>query len=182
MYSLLYIWSKINYKLTMKTYLPYFMRKIGIVLFLIGATVSFIGDIDDISASFTLGFAEGGNELYYGKQPEGISTEEALQMRKDRNEMIFTDDEISRLTFWGFLISITGLLLYVFSKEKVDDEFHSHLRGKSMVISVAYTWSIFIILKLLNWGDTIDALSILQLQMLFYIVVYAYQKKWKYWV
>jgi uncharacterized membrane protein len=165
----------------MKTYLPYFVRKIGILIFVIGATISFIGDIDDFVTSFQAGYKSGRTIYNDGERNRDITPELLMQERIENNELIFTPEEQHKWTLLGFLISLTGIMLYIFSKEKVEDEFASHLRGKSMLISVGITWLIFLLFKLPNWNTEISALSILQIQMIVFVIVYAYQRKWEHW-
>jgi len=158
----------------MKTYLPYHMRKIGISLFILGASITFTGEIDDFMAGFTAGF----NETTLG---ESISYEEGLKIwEKQNNGLIFSEAERSQWGLVGFILSLSGLLIYIFSKEKIEDEFISHIRGKSMIKSVAITWTLFLLLKFFNWDETISALEIMQLQILVYILIYTYTKKIKF--
>ncbi len=158
----------------MKTFLPYFMRKIGIVIFFIGVAISAISGADDFIAGFNAGY-------HSTRLDKDISIEEVQIHRETNNEILFTKDERDRAEFYGFLISLSGICLYLLSKEKIEDEFFARLRGHAMLLSVGITWSIFLIFQLTDWNSKISALSMLQLQMVIYVFVYAYQKRWKYW-
>lgn len=157
------------------------MRKIGILIFIVGAIISFIGDIDDSITSFHAGYEHGRTGILGTNERNYVTSEDLMLERIENNELIFTLEEQATWTLIGFIISLAGILTYIFSKEKIEDEFLSHLRGKSMIISVGVTWAVFILFKLPNWENEISALSILQIQMLVFVIVYAYQRKWKHW-
>ncbi|WP_439182222.1 hypothetical protein [Carboxylicivirga taeanensis] len=159
----------------MKTLLPYFMRKIGIIIFIICLIISSISGIDD----FITGFTSGYNSTRLDKE---ISFESVEQDRTLNNDLLFTAEERNVAEFYGFLLALVGICLYILSKEKQEDEFFARLRGQAMIISVVITWSIFLVFQLTHWNTKISALSMFQLQMVIYVVVYAYQKRWKYWM
>ena len=149
----------------MKTYLPYFMRKVGIAIFLVFFFITTLSGVDDFMAGLT------------GKTPSHLRNTQAAQ-----EELIFSVEEQNQLKWIGLAGSILSLLIYILSKEKVEDEFLTHLRSDSMVKAVGVSWALYFVIKPLNWADQFEGLVILQLQILAYILTYTYQKKSKYWV
>jgi len=156
----------------MKTILPYPFRKVGIVIFLISIIVSFIGDIDHAKA----GFYEGYHHLSY-------SSEESMVQYIERNGgLIYTVQEQKTFDWVGIILSLSGLLMYVFAKERVEDEFIEKLRMNCLAWAVASSWLLFFLIMVIRGSTRFEVLYALQTQMLIYVVLYVYQKKWKYGV
>ena len=157
----------------MKTYLPHFMRKIGIAIFIISIIISFIGSVDHFMSGFVSS---------YDKYDDiTVKYEDDMQAWKIiNNGLIFSEEEQKQLSYIALICSISGLLVYVLSKERIEDEFLSQLRANSLIKAVAFSWLFYFILKPLNFFGDFEALSVLQLQFIIYIVVYAYTRKIKY--
>lgn len=148
----------------MKTYLPYFLRKIALAVFFLFFIFTSLSGIDDFIAGFN-----------------GAPYPQRENSQFDQTELIFTFQEQDTIKWIGLVGSIISLLVYVLSKEKVEDEFLARLRADSMVKAVACSWGFYFAIKPLNWTNQFEGLVILQLQILAYVLIYTYQKKWKYW-
>jgi hypothetical protein len=138
------------------------MRKVGLAIFFVFFIITSLSGIDDFMA--------------------GLSGKAKSYITDNPKELIFNIEEQNQLQWTGLVGSILSLLVYILSKEKVEDEFLSHLRADSMVKAVGFSWGFYFAIKPLNWTNQFEGLVILQLQILAYILIYTYQKKWKHWV
>ncbi|WP_439182221.1 hypothetical protein [Carboxylicivirga taeanensis] len=154
----------------MKTFLPYYVKKVGITLFFISFLTSFVGYIDESAIKY--------NKAYQQKRMELN-----LEISADSDELsvlLLTDQQRVFLKKLGFILALSGLLLYSFSKEKIDDEFLVMLRANALVKAFIVSWLIFAVIMLIKGSTKANLLVILQLQMLIYVIVYSYTKKIKY--
>lgn len=146
----------------MKTYLPYYFKKIGLALIIIAIFLSIIANLN----SFVEGYIDG------AKSAEPNNTE----LLKIDTEVIKANIAKSlRLT--SLLFSFSGLLMYLFSKEKVEDEFIQKLRYKSLAQSFLFTWAVASILFLINGSIKFEGFYLLQFQLFSYIIIYSFKKK-----
>lgn len=153
----------------MKTYLPYTFKKIGILFVFVAIVLSCTGGIDDIRQ----GFVDGSHDARYG------STELESQSKQHPRiivESYFTDEEENTYIWISLLFSITGFITYLFSKEKVDDEYIQQQRLKSIFQSLLATWIIYGVVKLLLSEIQMDGIYILQLQLLIYVIIFRFNK------
>ena len=149
----------------MKTYLPYYCKKIGIVFVLIAIVLSIVGDINDEVAGFVEGF--------------NATTEIEAEMLKSPGELIPKKTGMLLIQI-SLFFSFSGFLLYMLSKEKVEDEFVQQLRYLSLAKSLLFTWIIVAILILIDGDIKPEGLYILQFQLFAYVVIYNYYKKFKF--
>lgn len=149
----------------MKTYFPYYFRKIGIAFVIIAFGLSFYANIND----FLDGFAEGRNKAIHNKE-ELMKTE----------YHIISDARSHTFTWISLAFSFSGFLLYLLSKEKTEDEFIQRLRFVSIVKSLIITWLLVALLIVFKSNYTIEGLYILQFQLVLYVIIYNYYKKWKF--
>lgn len=152
----------------MKTFLPYYVKKIGITLFFISFLVSFTGNIDESAIKYNEDYQQRRIELDLDINPNELST------------LLLTDYQRVFLKRLGFILALSGLLLYSFSKEKIDDEFLVKLRANALLKSFIVSWLIFAVVMLIKGNTKANLLGILQIQMLIYVIIYAYTKKIKY--
>ncbi|GET28542.1 helix-turn-helix transcriptional regulator [Prolixibacter sp. SD074] len=89
---------------------------------------------------------------------------------------------ICNATWVSLSFSFAGFLLYMFSKEKVEDEFIERLRYMSLAKSLLLTWLIASVLFLTSDELQLRGFYILQFQLFLYVVIYNYYKKWKFMV
>ena len=151
----------------MKSYLPYFFRKIGIVFVLVAFVLSFTANLDDI----TRGFAEGYNGTQNPDTGRTIHVPDAD---------IISSELSVRLIWISLALSLCGLLMYMFSREKVEDEFIRKLRYMSLSRSLLYSWLFAAVFMVVNKKTEFGGIYILQLQLILYVVIYNYYKKWKF--
>jgi len=149
----------------MKTYFPYYFRKIGIVLIIIAMGLSFYANIND----FLIGYQDGFN-----------SSKKAGESLIQIETNIISQKTANTFTWISLAFSFTGFLMYMFSREKVEDEFIQKLRFKSLANSLLFTW--ILVSPFIIFGSSYhpEGLYILQLQLFLYVVIYNYYKKWKY--
>ncbi len=149
----------------MKTYLPYYCKKIGIVFVIIAIVLSFIGNINNIVE----GFQDGWNSSQQHDEDILLVNSNIITVKSGR---IFT---------WiSLAFSFSGFLLYMFSREKIEDEFIQQLRFLSLAKSLLFTWIIVSILFLIDGEIKFEGLYILQFQLVIYVVIYNYYKKLKF--
>ncbi|WP_289053366.1 hypothetical protein [Carboxylicivirga marina] len=150
----------------MKTFLPYFFRKIGIALFMLSILFSFIKSFDE--------------HLLFPRNIINATTQETTDTTSENSYYVFTETQhqhIQKLIFW---LALSGLLIYSFSKEKVEDEFLAKLRANALLIAFLASWIFSGAMMLIKGATEVKILAFLQIQMLIYVIVYAYTKKIKY--
>ena len=146
----------------MKTYFPSYCKKIGVALVFVAFILSFIANINDLYS----GYVDGRT---------GISS------YAERSYLeIIPIDLGERLAWISLAFSFGGFLLYLFSKEKVEDEFVQKLRFISLAKSLLYTWIVVSILLIIDGSVKLEGFYILQFQLILYMVIYNYLKKWKF--
>ena len=152
----------------MKTYLPHYFKRIGVLLVIIAAILSFMGGMDD----FRQGFSNSYNEVEYSydelkNHPElhaGVIV-----------ESYFTDEEENTFVWISLLFSISGFLIYLFSKEKIDDEYIQQIRLKSILQALIATWFIYALIKLCT-DYQFEGIYILQMQLIVYVIIFRRNK------
>lgn len=152
----------------MKTYLPYFFKNIGFTLVLIAIILSSIAGAND--------FCRGYNDASSGVEYSYNNIDEA-----NRSDcQIISDDLVKTLTWVSLTVSFCGFLLYMFSREKIEDEFIQKLRFMSLAQSLLLTWIVASILFLIDGDIKLEGFYILQFQLFVYVLIYNYYKKWKF--
>ena len=151
----------------MKTYLPHYFKTIGILFVFIAIVLSCIGGVDD----FRQGWADGGNSADHGYK-ELKAHPELYQTIKP----YLTDEEAKLYVSISLFFSIIGFFIYLFSKEKVDDEFIQHLRLKSMLQAFIVSWIIYGVAKVFSDIISLDGIYILQLQLIVYVILFRRNK------
>lgn len=159
----------------MKTYFPYYFKKIGIILFIISIVLSTLSTL-----------------RYYPVKTENKQNIEA-NSSTDLIEQIanpFTEKTRNILKLSGLVFSFIGLIIYIFSKEKIEDEFIQNLRYKSLAKSLVITWIVYGLIFIskdafnpegieVHWQT--DGLYVLQFQLFIYILIFhRKKKKWKF--
>lgn len=112
-------------KISIKTYLPYYFRKIGIFFVLVAIVISFIGGIND----FAKGVVKGNNwgQSHNSGMFPTKQTDKVIDTPLHYKEILSSG--ISNTLNWiGITLSFSGFLLYIFSKEKTEDELIQKLR------------------------------------------------------
>jgi hypothetical protein len=148
----------------MKTYFPNFYKKIGITLVFVAYILTIIGGIDDGSKSM--------NEDWNKQHP-------SEQIDLNKYDVIST--ETSKILTWiSMLCSFSGFFIYMFSKEKVEDEFIQQLRFECLAKSFFITWIAVMILIFISGKIQIHGLFIFQFQLIVYVILLTYKKHVKY--
>jgi hypothetical protein len=159
----------------MKTYLPHYFKQIGILLVLTAIVFSFIGEIDGHRRSFIEG------QIAASKHSRERTQELNTKLKKIiEAEPYMTKEESNMYIMISLFFSITGFFLFLFSKEKIDDEFIQQLRLKSIFQTLIATWLIYGLIKLLFRDYQLEGIYILQLQLIVYVIIYKYNKDWKF--
>lgn len=154
----------------MRTYFPYYFKRIGILFVFIAFILSFIGAIDD----FNRGWLSADKDLPINS----IDNPELDSILK--YTPYFTKEEAKPWVNGGLILSLLGFTLYLFSKEKVEDEFYQQLRYKSLTQALFFTWIFIGLVYWLGPEYEFEDFYILQLHLLFFTVIYAYNRKWKF--
>lgn len=154
----------------MKTYFPYYFKRIGVLFVFIAIGLSFYGGIDNNQKSFI----EGWNHAEYG------SFEKLPSDMQAKFTPYFENEEEKPWLYASLILSIAGFVLYLFSKEKVEDEFYQQLRAKCLTQALLFTWLItgFICIVLPTYE--LDGFYILQLHLILYTLLYVYNKQYEY--
>ncbi len=147
----------------MKTYFPFCCKRAGTIIVLIAILFSMAAGIN----SFEKGYVEGYNAgMGINNTKKGSATYEEI-----------ISPELSNTLNWiSITLSFGGFLLYIFSKEKIEDEFLQKLRYMSLEKSLIFTWIFALILLLINRSANFKVFYILQLQLIAYVLIYHYYK------
>jgi hypothetical protein len=147
----------------MKTYFPYIYKKIGVTFVLLAIILSITANINDV--------VQGLLDAMYTNEYNPQST-------FNESEFKIIPTVLCRVLVWiSLFFSFSGFLLYMFSSEKVEDEYIEQLRFKCLAKSLLYTWAIAAILIIINGDFQLQGLYILQFQLFAYVVIYNYHKK-----
>lgn len=154
----------------MKTYLPYYFKRIGIIFVLIAIIFSFIGEINVHSESFIKGFTEGSNFA------RGLAGKSEITHPDPNINPNLTKEVYDMYIMISLFFSISGFVMYLFSKEKIDDEYIQQIRLKSIFQSLLVSWLIYAVVKLLFSRTQFDGIYILQLQLIVYAILFNHNK------
>ncbi|RIJ49484.1 hypothetical protein D1614_08065 [Maribellus luteus] len=136
--------------------LPHYFKWIGIALFFLGL---FTGAIDDGRK----GFIEGYND--------------AIDDPSDRIEINFERILPKSITHLADFLSMAGLLIYVLSKNKREDEFMQKLRYESAFLVMVLSLTVILIFYGFNPDFKLDPSTLLSLQMIAYLIIRALKRK-----
>jgi len=134
--------------------LPHYFKWIGLTVFLIGFMVSMIDDGRH-------GFIDGWNDA------RSSGEDEILYVR-------IMPELISKLADYATML---GLLIYILSKNRMEDELAQKLRYESAFIVLVITIIWVLVLYIINHDTKIDPSYLLSIQMLFYLVVKFFRKR-----
>ncbi len=146
----------------MKTYLPHYFKKIGIIIVLIAIALSFIAGANETEK----GIIEGGNFA---------QSVDAFTNTKDIPSLTYVEIISPRtantLNWISIVFSISGFLMYIFSSEKTEDEFIQKLRYQSLEKSLLITWFVALLLFIFKQVE-FEAFYILQIQLIAYVFIF----------
>ena len=130
--------------------LPYTFNRIGLFLFLLGVTVPAIAGV------------------YLGITNPFDSNENGQNLAPN-----FLIDSLE-------IISLLGIILYLLSKEKVEDELVQKIRLEAMSTSFLITVGVLLLLYLVNYtsgGIAINTAYMFYLQLFLFLLIYRYKKQ-----
>lgn len=152
----------------MKTYLPNYFKQIGILLVFTAIVLSFTGHIDGHRQAFLEGFYEG----YQTANDRIKANGENLNFESN-----LLDKEEEKILLWlSLFFSISGFVIYLFSKEKIDDEYIQQIRLKSILQALLFSWLLYGLIKLFDSEYQMDGIYILQLQLIVYVILFRRNK------
>jgi len=142
-----------------KTFLPNYTKKIAFALYLVAVVFSCIANVD----SFLSGYHAASTKAEYN--PENI-TYDSIPNNLEK-----------RYTWISLAFSFTGLLMYIFSKEKVEDEYMQLLRIKALTWSIVLTWLAVIFTMI--FITPLEGLYVLQFQLVAFLGSFACLKRFE---
>ncbi|MFA8435011.1 MAG: hypothetical protein ACEPOZ_10890 [Marinifilaceae bacterium] len=151
----------------MKTYFPHYFKRIGILFTAI--VLSFTANVDDIRWGFGAGYN------HVDASVQGAELDRMMNYTPS-----FTKEEHQPWLNASLILSIAGFILYLFSKEKAEDEFYQQLRFKCLTQALLVTWLFTGFVYALLPEYQLDGFYILQLHLVFYTILYVYNKNWKF--
>ena len=154
----------------MKTYFPHYFKRIGILFVFIAIILSCIGNVDDFRRAFEEGRTSAYSQISE-KSPSNIPA---------KFIPYFSHGEEKVWIYTSLFLSIAGFILYLFSKEKIEDEFYQQLRAKCLTQALLFTWLFTGFIYVVLPSYKLDGFYILQLHLIFYTLLYAYNKNYKY--
>jgi hypothetical protein len=133
--------------------LPHTFKWIGLTIYLLGVIVGFI---DEGRQEFIEGFNE------------GIIDDTKIEFVRLMPEMV------SQVGNYAILL---GLLTYILSKNKREDEFIQKLRYESAFIVFVISILLILILHLIHPSLIIEAHTVLSAQMIFYLLIRMFKRQ-----
>ena len=132
---------------------PNWCKKLGVIMFI----VFHLGRLYD----FTIGFIEGLNDI-------------SLDNKVFLYENYF--EENTRLLF--STLSLMGMLIYMLSKERIEDDYINKLRLESYQLAFIIITSITLILYLFGFSlDIISVDTVIFLLLVSYLIIFAIKKR-----
>ncbi len=136
--------------------LPHWGKKLGVIMFVV---FTFLEGHDD----FIRGFFEG----YTGK-PFSLTDNDIFSFNLYFGEHL--------MLIFG-LLSMLGMLVYMFSKEKIEDDYIQKLRLESFQLSFIFVTGIAFILYLFGVNSEVDMATVISFLLGVYLIVFAIKKR-----
>ncbi|WP_159023699.1 hypothetical protein [Formosa sp. L2A11] len=147
--------------------LPNWCKKLGLAIFII---FSIIGGGDD----FASGFNEGYNATRDRDEKLG-NTEHKLQPMHD--VVIFKDYFGRKTIHYFYAISFLGILMYMLSKEKIEDDYINSLRLESYKFTAIFGIIVSILLYAFSKEIKLGLDYFLSLFMSIYLIIFCIKKR-----
>ena len=141
--------------------LPNWCKKLGLAVFLIGVIVSGIkgwNSVEDCSP-------------YKGSS---VVISEASQVKKQNLESVISNNENMDL---DGVIVVIGMFIYMFSKEKIEDDYINILRLESFQLTSLIGLVSIIIIYIISGNISFDIDSLTNLFLIFYLIIFAIKKR-----
>ncbi|WP_159023698.1 hypothetical protein [Formosa sp. L2A11] len=147
--------------------LPNWCKKLGLALFIIFAILG-SGD------SMINGFVDGGNSY----QPVEEQLQHIEHKLPPKSEVSVFEDYFGEKTYHYFQVfSFLGILMYMLSKEKIEDDYINTLRLESYQFTVLFGIVISILLYAFSKQITLNIDYFIQLFMYFYLITFFIKKR-----
>ncbi|TDS18489.1 hypothetical protein DFQ03_0192 [Maribacter caenipelagi] len=130
--------------------LPNKFKSIGLIIFIIGFVIP-----------FTIGFINGLSQPFNSNETSRL-TEKLLQ---------------PNLLKWLDIVTIFGMLIYMLSKEKIEDDYITKLRLESYQITTIFCLSTIIIFHVINNEMTFYVSYMIYAFMLLYLITFSLKKR-----
>lgn len=130
--------------------LPNWCKKVGVSLFVIGGSIPFY-------TGFT----------------EGMRTYGSDATKYNNMDHLYSDPTVHLFE----IISIIGLVIYMFSKEKIEDDYINSLRLESFQTTALLGLAITIILNIVFGNFSLELDYFTNLFLMFYLTIFAIKKR-----
>lgn len=137
--------------------LPNWCKKLGVIIFII---FSFLEGRDD----FIRGFHDSYNE-------------NKIYSLKENNVFSFEDYFGESLILFFGLLSLIGMLIYLLSKEKVEDDYINKLRLEAYQLSFLIVTSIVLVLYMFGLSPYIEMGTVISFLLGTYLIIFAIKKR-----
>lgn len=149
--------------------LPNWCKKIGVVVFLLG---TFLGGADDVLT----GVKYGGIAAEHTPK-ESITYEESINELKEERITYFSDKYGEDTMRFLCALGLFGMLIYLMSREKVEDEFIRQLRLQSFQLSSFLLVLVGIVFYAFKGDWLLGLSSYIELFFLSYFIIFFVKKR-----
>tara|TARA_R100000908_G_scaffold45503_4_gene21769 strand:- start:60613 stop:61095 length:483 start_codon:yes stop_codon:yes gene_type:complete len=137
-------------------FLPNYFKKVGLFIFIVSGI-----------PSFSKGLVDGRNAA------DGIPTPEAFEAFTFLG-IHFTESLYDTLVFVG----IIGLFLYLFSKDKIMDEFLLRIRHEAIQLTFLATVVFVFLMLIINPNWRIGGMALIEYQVVLFLIINKAKKFW----
>lgn len=146
--------------------LPNWCKKLGVLLFVV---FSFLEGRDD----FIRGFNEG-RESWHCKNNSSCNSSFSLR----ENGIFSFEDFFGEKTIMLFgAISFIGMIIYMLSKEKIEDDYIKILRLESYQLSSLIIIITSLVIYLFGFNNKIEVATIISILLGLYLIIFAIKKR-----
>ena len=141
--------------------LPNWCKKLGLAVFIIGFITSVIAgwnSVEDCSPY----------------QSNSVTISESSQVEKQDSEIVTPNNE--NIDLDGVIVVI-GMFIYMFSKEKIEDDYINILRLESFQLTSLIGLVSVIIIYLISGNISFNIDSLTNLFLIFYLIIFAIKKR-----
>ena len=140
---------------------PNWCKKLGVIIFVIFSVLSGFDD-------FLLGYNEGVKDAALQLDETSIKT---------YNETPFTDYFGEKTILLFSTLSLVGMLIYMLSKENIEDDFINKLRLESYQLAFIIITFITLILYIFGFSLDISVDTVIFLLIVSYLIIFAIKKR-----
>lgn len=151
--------------------LPNYFKKIGLFLFFVGFVMSFLSTGVD---GFVEGYVDSRNE-YLTRNSAKKGIEFHPKESGDFHYGLSLSDGWNR--FFDLCV-YGGMLLYMLSREKNEDEFFRVIRLETGWMTMVFALALIFLIYLLAGEIKVGLSYLLALPLIFFLILYHFRKKW----